>query len=201
MKRTTLLLAAAIISTILMSSCTKDYFHIEGRGDIITETLHLDDFTSIKIEGIDDVIVNYGPEQKVVVTGHSNIINKIRTNVYNKTWHIKLEDGNYRNYELTYYLTLPLIESIDNTGTADVTIESFIDQQDLDITMTGTGNFYGFPMNVENCKVHIDGTSNCEVNVEKNLDVTIDGVGKVYYKGYPSISTKISGLGSVIDKN
>jgi hypothetical protein len=201
MKNLKLSIVAIAIASLLNSNCTKELIRFEGEGSITTEKLQIDDFTSIHIEGVDDVIITYGTEQEVTVTGHPNIIGRIKTNVSNKTWNIELEEGNYGNYELTYYLTLPLIENITSSGTGDVVVTDFISQENLSIKFIGTGNFHGFPMTVKNCNVDISGTGDCEVSVETRLDATIIGNGNVYYKGNPSINTNISGSGSVIQMN
>jgi len=201
MKNLKLSIIGIAVAALLFNSCTKDYLQIEGTGTITTKTLQLNDFTSINMLGVDDVIISYGAEQKVTVTGHPNIISRIKTKVSNKTWNMELEDGNYGNYELTYYLTLPVIEKITSEGTGNIVITDFINQDNLWVDLIGTGNFHGFPMAVKNCNVDISGTGNCEVSVETSLDVHIEGTGIVYYKGNPSIKTNISGSGSVIHMN
>jgi len=201
MKNLKLSIIGIAVASLLFSSCTKDNLQIVGTGTVTTETLQLDEFSSIYMLGVDDVIISYGAEQQVKVTGHPNIISRIKTKVSNKTWTIELEEGNYGEYELTYYLTLPLIENITSSGTGDVVITDFISQDNLWVDLIGTGNFYGFPMMVKNCNVDISGTGNCEVSVETSLDVRIEGTGSVYYKGNPSVNTNITGTGSVIHMN
>ena len=201
MKNLKLSIIGIAVAALLFNSCTKDYLHIVGAGTITTKTLQLNDFTSINMLGVDDVIISYGAEQKVTVTGHPNIIDKIKTKVSNKTWNIELEKANYGDYELTFYLTLPVIENITSNGTGDVFITDFINQDNLWVNLIGTGNLYCFPMTVKNCNVDISGTGNCEVSVETRLDATIIGSGSVHYKGNPFIHTNISGSGSVIQMN
>jgi hypothetical protein len=74
-------------------------------------------------------------------------------------------------------------------------------QEELKISLTGTGSFMGFSMRAGDCQVDITGTGNCEITVDNSLDVTIDGTGSVYYKGNPDINEDITGSGSLIDAN
>ena len=115
----------------MTTSCKKEYTSIEGFGTITTKTLQIDEFIGIRMEVGDNVFIKYGVEQKVTVTGHPNIISRIKTDVSNNTWNIELERGSYGQYELTYYLTLPRIERIYNFGTGDVVINDFISQDEL----------------------------------------------------------------------
>lgn len=193
--------AALLFASLVFSGCTKEYAQIEGEGPIVSQTLVLDDFSAIDVAGADDVVITYGPVQGVTVEGQANIISRIKREVRNGTWNIELENGNYGRYELTYYLTLPALEEVINTGTGDITVVEFVDQESLSVYLNGSGSFYGFPMKVSQADVWIVGSSDCEISVEENLDVTIEGSGNVYYKGTPVLLTDITGSGSVHPSN
>ena len=168
-----------------------------GEGSVVTRTLELDEFTGIDVLGTDNVFIKYGTEQSVEVEGHANIIDRIKTNVINGIWDIELEEGSYRNYELTYYLTLPVLEKVYNTGTGDVVITEFPAQESIYIRIMGTGSFLGYPMELNTCKVDMTGTGNVEVSVKDELDVNIEGTGHLYYKGNPEVDANITGTGTV----
>lgn len=201
MKTSNIIIAATLFATILTQSCTKEFSRIEGIGTITTETLHISDFTGIAVEGADDVIISYGPEQKVEVTGHPNIITRIRTEVHNGTWDVELERGNYGHYELTYHLTLPSIEKVTNIGSGNVSVLDPMESSQMDIRILGSGSFSGFMLSTQDCEVDIVGSGNCEITATESLDVSIDGSGSVFYKGSPQIMDHISGSGRVIDSN
>jgi len=201
MKTSNIIIAASILATLVTQSCTKEFSSIEGIGTITTETLDLHDFSGISLEGSDNVFIAYGPEQKVVVTGHPNIISRIQTDVYSGTWNVELEHGNYGRYELTYYITLPFIEEVSNTGSGMVSITDPMETEHLDIYLTGSGGFSGFALSAQSCQVNINGSGNCEVSTALRLDVSITGSGSVFYKGTPSIKDHISGSGRVVNSN
>jgi len=244
MKTKHIFFTAIILLSFTLGGCYDDYFYIEGNGMTETRTLEVDPFTAIHLEGIDDVEISYGAVQEVKVTGDANIIDRVMTDVAGDSWHIRLERGHYRNYELKYYITLPQINAVSNEGVAQVVINDFENRGDLDLAIEGTGNielnrmentenlyinidglgtvkgfgefpslenldiiisgagnYTGFPIVTQNCVVDISGTGRCEVSVEDNLDVYIDGAGSVYYKGNPSVRQRISGLGTVMSKN
>lgn len=201
MKTSNILLVASIFAALITQSCTKEHARIEGMGAITTETLYLNHFNSIAVEGADDVVISYGPEQKVEVTGHPNIISRIQTEVSNDTWHMELERGSYGRYELSYHLTLPSIEDISYEGSGNVTIASPMETDYLEISLSGSCSFKGFLLSANSCQVDISGSGNCEVSANTRLDVSIEGSGNVFYKGSPSIKDHISGSGRVIDSN
>lgn len=197
MKTIKLISVTFILTVILLAGCSKDYLNIEGSGPIISQELDIEDFTSISVVGKDNVYIQYGPEQKVVVTGHSNIIPLVKTRVVRGTWDLSLEDGRYNDYELSYHLTIPRLEKVKNTGIGNISIENFIPQNSISVSLTGTGNFNAFPLSVKECVIDISGTGNCELTIEERLDATITGTGNVYYKGTPLVKQKITGTGVV----
>lgn len=229
---------------LILSSCETDIFYIEGTGDIVTETLELEDFTGINMIGAEDVEISYGAVQEVQVTGHANIISRIKKEVTRGVWNIDLERGSYRNYDLKYFITLPGINEISNDGASKVIVNDFINEGDLAININGAGDievnrmentenvyitvdgaghvkllgefpslqylelnyngageFNGFPAIAQECRIDISGSAKCEVAVEKQLDVFIDGTGAVYYKGNPSLNQNVSGLGIIQSRN
>ena len=201
MKVKNIIIASILLSTVISQSCTKEYQRIEGQGSITTETLYLQEFSGIAAAGPDDVIISYGPEQKVEVTGHPNIISRIQTDVNNGIWQMELERGTYGKYELTYYITLPSIDKISYSGSGNVSVNSSMETDYLELSLLGSCNFKGFSMSADYCQVDISGSGNCEISAMKSLDVSIDGSGSVFYKGTPSIKDHISGSGRVIDSN
>jgi hypothetical protein len=199
MKKSNIIAVAILIAGLLAQSCTKD--PVEGLGKIDTVTLQVDEFSGIALRGVSDVYIVYGETQEVKVTGHPNIISRIETDVINGVWFMELQNGNYTNFELTFYLTLPLLNQVSSTGTGNVHITQFIDQSRLEIDLLGSGSFTGFPMNVADCQISIEGSGDCEVNVSETLDAHIKGSGSIYYKGSPGITTNIKGSGTLISLN
>jgi len=201
MRTSNIIIAATLFAGFITQSCTKEFSRIEGMGTITTETLYLNDFSKIAVEGADNVFISYGPEQKVEVTGHPNIISRIQTEVIHDSWQMELERGNYGHYELTYYLTLPSIDKISYNGSGNVEINSAMETDYFELSLSGSCSFNGFLLSVVSCQVDISGSGNCEITASSRLDVSIDGSGSVYYKGSPSIKDHISGSGQVIDSN
>jgi hypothetical protein len=199
MKKSNVIIVAILIAGLLTQSCTKE--RVIGMGGVDTQILHVDSFNGIVAEGVSDVYITYGETQEVKVTGHPNIISRVQTDVINGVWFIGLENGNYGSYELTFHLTMPAINKASSEGSGDIHITQFIDQPELEIDLMGSGSFKGYSINVKECRINIEGSGDCEVNVNEELDVRIKGSGDVYYKGHPSINTNINGSGTLISSN
>lgn len=201
MKTTSITFVIMVAVALLSQSCTKEYSRIEGIGQVTTETLNLDEFSAIRLEGADDVDIKYGPVQKVEVTGHPNIITLIKTDVRSGKWVMGLENGNYGNYELKYSLTLPVLSAVELIGSANVDILDSMETDEFDLYLMGSGDFSGFYLRSGISYVEIIGSGNCEITTDESMDVIIEGSGNVYYKGSPSLQADISGSGKVVNAN
>ena len=201
MKKSKIIITAIISLAIIAQSCEKQFTRIVGYGPIVSETLQLADFTKIYMTGADDVYITFGDEQKVEVEGHGNIINHINTRVNNTTWDLELEDGNYGSYELTYYITIPSLEKLRNTGSGNVTIMNSNQQGYFELSIIGSGSFYGFPLTSNEVLVDILGSGIVEITAVNQLEVDIEGSGNVYYKGNPNILMNVTGSGRIKNSN
>jgi hypothetical protein len=201
MKTTNFIITAILFTGIMTQSCTKEWAKIDGIGSVTSETLVLPEFNRISMEGADNVFISYGEEQHVEVTGHPNIISRIRTEVVNDTWFIELERGNYGRYELTYHITMPTIEKVSNTGSGNLTINTPMVTDHLEVQLMGSGSFSGFLLSAQTCQADIVGSGNIEISVANHLDATLEGSGSVFYKGNPLIKEDIQGSGRVVDAN
>ncbi len=87
-------------------------------------------------------------------------------------------------------------------GSGDIKAhKDFPDLQVLDIRVSGSGDYSGYPIEVSECNVSISGSGSAKVYAEDVLNVIIDGSGDVFYKGNPQVTQSIAGSGDVINRN
>ena len=192
-----------LITSIFFNSCSSDGDCIEGSGSIVTKTVTTQNFTGINLVGAASVVISQGDSLVVRATGHGNVIDRLEKNIYNDVWNIALEDGCYKNYQLTVYISTPILNSINISGSGNVTVNDFENQGDLSTSISGSGNmdldtFAG----TENLFVSISGSGTITGNHEfinlNNLNIKIAGSGT--YNGYPiqakQCDINISGSGN-----
>jgi hypothetical protein len=71
------------------------------------------------------------------------------------------------------------------------------DSENLQLRISGLGNFNGGDLKSQNAEVHISGAGSATVWAEATLDANISGAGSIDYYGDPEVSERISGVGSV----
>lgn len=240
MKKSILIL---VVMALQLSSCSDDNIYT-GEGNIITSEISLDDFSAIRSLGSFNVNISKGAIQKVEVTGHSNIIDRLERKVVNGNWQIRLKEGNYINADLQINIVIPTLNKTILEGSGDINIGSFTsgnevllgilgsgdididgnqgckflnvviegsgnikthgefsDLEDLALKIIGSGNFDGFSIQVLSCEVAIVGSGSSSVHAIDELKVNIDGSSNVYYQGFPTIQSSISGSGQLINSN
>jgi len=88
------------------------------------------------------------------------------------------------------------------SGSGDISADSLLPNLiNTNMSISGSGNINGFSLNTDNCDVSISGSGNVKIGVENQLAVFISGSGNIYYKGYPTIISKITGSGEIVNAN
>ncbi len=194
-----------VLSSLLLASCSKNGgICINGEGTIETRTLNVSSFSEVDLTEAATVIISQGSEQKVEVTGHPNIIDRLKTNVVGNRWDIDLENGCYNNYDLTIHITVPSIQNVSLSGSGGITINDFENQGNLAVSIPGSGDI---TMNsftgADNLDFKISGSGNITANRLipnlVNTNIVISGSGSIY--AFP-INTEnsdivISGSGNI----
>ncbi|MGB3778147.1 MAG: head GIN domain-containing protein [Tunicatimonas sp.] len=90
-----------------------------------------------------------------------------------------------------------LTSTISGSGRIDISGKA----DELKHNILGSGNLNGFGLEITDAEVSTSGSGKSKILVTSNLNVTIIGSGSVYYKGTPTITTNISGVGQIIDSN
>lgn len=209
----------ALVSVLFFfASCEKEKF--SGEGAVVTVDRNVTDFYKVKVEGNTDAFITYGTQFKVQVKGYENLVPKLKTVVENGTLVVGYEPGlNISNDNSEVYITLPALVSVVSQGNSDISISgSFIGMDVFTIEKNGLGEisvdgvtatnfrytthgnneFKGFGLRCENAIISLTGNGTAEISVSKNLNATVDGNGKIYYKGTPEVKTNITGNGAVI---
>jgi len=81
---------------------------------------------------------------------------------------------------------------IDVSGLGNINLAGKVDYHRVQIS--GSGKYDAEELESNDCEIEVSGLGSATVNVTDDLDIVINGVGNVYYKGNPSITQSISGL-------
>ena len=71
----------------------------------------------------------------------------------------------------------------------------------MELSVEGSGDFYGEQLPVNKAQVVLNGSGNATVRVENELNIIINSRGNLYYYGIPQITAEINGSGDLINSN
>lgn len=117
-------------------------------------------FTGVESSGSWNVYITIGSKDEVRLESNGFDLSKVITAVNNGKLEIKLEKGNYRNVNFDAYVTVRELENIGSGGSGDMTVESAINSDRLNIGQSGSGNLKLKTINVGSLHVGMSGSGN-----------------------------------------
>ncbi|MFY0644984.1 MAG: DUF2807 domain-containing protein [Bacteroidia bacterium] len=210
----------ALVAVALMSSCTSENLCLKGNEGIQTREIKLSTIDGIDMQIAGNVQIHQGP-QAIKVTGHSNVINQLSEDVNGEFWAVKFKDGCYKNYELNIDITVPDLSKVILSGSGDIEIGDFNNQEGLDVLIAGSGNIYLNSFNnATSLNSAINGSGNILFNKDfsvphhnvsiygsgeykaykvssKNAKVTLSGSGNCFLNVNSFLDVKLHGSGNV----
>ena len=120
MKKNLLFISLILSTSLAITACAQ----IKGEGPIVTKTLKVQDFNGVSLEGSFNVEVNEGAKS-VVAKGHGNIIDRLEIEVDGGVLELELENGNYRDFELTVTVSTETLEKLKVAGSGDMKVGAF----------------------------------------------------------------------------
>lgn len=209
------LIAAATVS---FTSCRKH--SLRGEGSTTSETRDLAAFTSVDANGSTDIEIFASSQNKVIVTGYSNLIPVYETKVKNGRLTLEFDDKyiNVKNNNIRVKLYTTAMSDIDLNGSGNVNIYEGMKASTMRVSINGSGiidvaqnsfdaiyykvngsgDINGRSSEAGYVDADISGSGNIDVTVHNKLDAKISGSGSIDYWGSPAeVNTDISGSGKV----
>jgi len=175
---------------------------IIGAGPIVSDTLDLAAFDKIENTGVANFYVTLGEPQSVILKAQQNIIDILIHRVVGNTLRVGiLENTSIQSAEeIRFEITISDLNEFKLVGVGNMELSGDF-QDELLIALTGVGNVNAYDTEIGACDIVSTGIGDCRVNVRDELNVTISGVGSVYYRGNPSITQNVSGMGNLVNDN
>ena len=189
----------ALLAGLLLASCDGiGNKTIVGSGPVESMEVELPPFDGVNVTGTCNVEIEIGEPQSVEFYAQSQVLDVLDYEVDDGILEIGFKKGYSVNTseEIRAEITIPELNFTGVTGACNYKLEG-AQQEELNIYISGVGNINAFEMPVNQCRIRVSGTTTCQVHVIEHLDVVISGVGNIWYRGNPEITTNISGVGNV----
>ena len=87
------------------------------------------------------------------------------------------------------------ITDVELSGSGEIALSG--SSKTLGIGISGSGDVTAGDLATDDCEIHISGSGDASVQVNKDLKTHISGSGDILYSGDPNVTTRISGSGDV----
>jgi hypothetical protein len=183
---------------------------VRGSGILLTETIQLEQFDRLTLEGVGTARIIMGGESSLEITTDDNM---------RPLLDIHVEDGNLviRNKEeiqpsvLLLLIHTPILHAIDLAGDASIEVADFSGEtfsisirghgrahvaglvNRLAVKITGNGSVQAQELIGKEATIDIQGDGDVTVHTTDRLAVNCEGSGKVRYSGSPVVEGDCSG--------
>lgn len=190
---------------------------VQGSGNVVTETREVSGFNTISLQGMGSVIVDQTGHETLSISADENFLPYLETVVEGKTLVLRVpENMVFRDVaDLTFRIGASNLEAVELMGAGSFEVNG-LDTDLWQVTVPGAGSitvsgrareqavrldgassYLAEDLDSDVATILTNGAGTAVVRVNDELDVTINGLGKVEYIGNPSVREKINGLGFV----
>ena len=190
----------------------------EGSGVAATQVRSVDAFSSLDLDGGNNVVIHIGAAQSVVVKGDDNLLARVTTEVQSGKLVIGNTPGRMSSKTpMSVEVSVPSLDTLTLSGSGNI-IVSGVDAESftvslpgsgtltasgttsrLDVTVDGSGTVQFSRLVAADVKATIEGSGSIFVSATKSLDALVSGTGSILYAGNPQQVTKsVTGTGSIV---
>jgi len=171
------------------------YQTVNGNGNVVRQERPANGFYGISTSGAATLNIQPGEDYKVVVTTDDNLQDFVLAEVKSNVLNISSKQ-NFSPTKFVIDIHLPELKNINITGSSNVKISNG-NASDLKISLSGSGRIDTQNYQVQNVAVTISGAATAIVWATNSLTGTLSGAGIISYKGDPTVSVNVSGVGKV----
>jgi hypothetical protein len=149
-----------------------------------SQTRDARNFTKISFGVAGDLIVNIGPEYKVVLEGEKRYIDNVVTEVSGGRLIIKKDNWRFSmNEKITAYVTLPELKGLGVSGSGKAEIREAVRTGNLDLSVSGSGKINASDLSVSSLDCSISGSGNILIDRGEASEASISVSGSGNYLG------------------
>ena len=204
--------------SFLVYSCGFDANYIEGNGNVIKEIRSVEKFHSITSKGAIDIQIMPSDSYSLEIENDENLLEYMHTEVVNGVLEVKYKKGSYSDDHAKVFITVPTLEAIQSSGSADIAIHGILKSpNEIRIELFGSGEIIGevdAPVvkatssgsgNIQLsgrtktfiCEIRGSGDVECAELKSEIADINIKGSADVHVFASTSLKVNVAGSGDV----
>jgi len=219
MRKLKIILALVVIAmaSFTMTSCMDC---IQGKGDVKTRSLPLEEFSGIKLNANADVYLVSDSIKEIKVEAQDNVADNLELKVRNGSLRIRFRDCVDTKSPVKIFIPAKLIEDLQINGSGNIETSSVMNVKTLSLRINGSGNLR-LKLNAETIfseingsgSIYLDGSAKrhkTQINGSGNLEaiglatgqteITVNGSGSCKVFAITKLEVLVRGSGDVVYK-
>lgn len=170
-----------------------------GSGVAATQTRSVRPFTGVDLAGDNNVIVQVGARQSVIVHADANLLRRVTTRVRSGRLVIGTTPGNLRaKTPMFVAVSLPSLDRLRLQGNGNITVTG-INSQSLTVALPGTGNIDATGTTTKlDVIISGEGTALLRQLIARDAKAALSGVGSIMLTATHSLTARVVGSGTVV---
>jgi len=191
---------ASILGLLMIAAVLCGCGQSVGSGNVLTDIRTIDEFSIVRVSGVQRLVITEGDECSVKVTADDNVISSVMT--YTRDGNLIIENrSKMRGVNIEVFVTMPGIRLLEMQNRVKVEFPQEFHTRDFDLRLMGSGSV-DFCNLISQGKVNIytQGSGNvCMAGSCQQLKFRSEGSGSVFAENMVSsdIQARLMGPGSV----
>jgi hypothetical protein len=191
------------------------YSDLKGSGKRETQKRQIASFTSISTEGAFTIEVTCQKDLSFEVEGDDNVLPLITAEVSNNVLRLSNTSSYSVDEPVKFRISVPNLEALTVSGAGKIDIKGMSNEKFeidadgapsinvagstrlVDIHTNGAGKINTNKLRAARAVVNSNGVAEVELDVDEQLDVTVNGPSSVTYTGDPVVNKSVNGPGKV----
>lgn len=211
-----LVVVIALAVTVPLLTSGDDAGTPTGSGVAASEIRTLPAFTAVDLAATNEMTVQVGEPQQVLVRADDNLLDKVVTHVRDGVLVVS-DGGSFSTRSpMSVIVTVPSLRSAELSGTGLLTVTGVAAttftarlpgtgtlivsgrSERVDASVSGDGALTLGSLFARDATITVRGTGSVTIHVTGSLDATVSGTGAIVYTGHPASVTKnVTGQGSI----
>jgi len=189
----------------------------KGSGIPAVQTREVAPFDSVELAGGNNVVIQVGGKQSVVVKADDNLLGRVTTKVQSGTLVIGNTPGSLMaKSPMSVVVTVPTLSELTLAGGGNIVVNGIKTEnlkvalsgggnltgngeaKSLSLTLSGSGNVWFTRLVADDVSAVLSGSGNIFVTAIKSLDASVPGSGSIVYAGSPqNVARSVTGSGTI----
>jgi hypothetical protein len=206
LKSTLAAIAALLLAAILIALLVDRIFFDRssspagtGSGVASTQARSLAPFTGVELAGDNNVVVQVGARQSVVVHADSNLLGRVTTRVRSGRLVIGTTPGNFSaKTPMFVAVRVPSLDRLRLRGDGNISVTG-VDSRNLTVALPGSGNIDATGATTKlDVTISGEGTAQLRQLIARDAQAALGGDGSIMLTATHSLTARVSGSGTIL---